>query len=92
LHALYALRSRAVLVFEDGETENHRVTSLVDNAIHTPNPHWTEPAVVFLNSDATQVLAKVLYEPDFMKRAQVLAGALGEVEVKMSAAPAGTKQ
>ena len=92
LHALYALRDRAVLVFEDADTENHRVMSLVDDAIHTPNPHWTEPVVVFLNPDATRVLAKVLYEPDFVKRAQSLANALGEVEAKMSAAPGVAKQ
>lgn len=87
LHALYALRDRAVLVFEDGETENHKVPPLVDNAIHTPDPHWNVPVVVLLNPDATQVLAKVLYEPDFVKRAQALANALGEAEAKMNIAP-----
>ena len=87
LHALYALRNRAVLVFEDGDTENHKVMPLVDDAIHTPNPHWNVPVVVFLNPDATQVLAKVLYERDFTNRARALANALGEAEAKMDTAP-----
>lgn len=87
LHALYALRDRTVLVFEDGSTENHKVMPLVDDAIHTPNPHWDVPVVVFLNPDATQVLAKVLYQPDFVKRAEALANALGEAEAKMNVKP-----
>jgi thiol-disulfide isomerase/thioredoxin len=85
LHALYALRDRTVLVFEDGATENNRVMPLVDTAIHTPNPHWNVPVVVFLNPDATQVLAKVLFEPDFVKRAHALADALGQAEAKVDA-------
>ena len=91
LHTLYALRNRAVLVFEDGFVENHKVLRLVDDAIHThgnmPNHHPTLPVVVFLNPDATKVLAKVEFESDFVKRAQALANALGEVDAKMSAAP-----
>jgi thiol-disulfide isomerase/thioredoxin len=86
LHALFALRSRTVLIFEDAYTENHKVLPLVDQAVHTPNPHPTPPVVVFLNPDATQVLGKVLYEPDFVKRAHALADALGEVEAKMNTA------
>ena len=76
LHALFALRDRTVLIFEDAYAENHKVLQLVDQALHTPDPHYTPPVVVFLNSDATKVLAKVPYEPDFKKRAQALAGAL----------------
>lgn len=91
LHALYALRNRAVLVFEDGFMENHKVLKLVDDAIHThnnmPDHHPTLPIVVFLNPHATKVLAKVEFESNFFKRAQALANALGEVEAKMSAVP-----
>jgi len=76
LHALYALRSRAVLVFEDGFIENHKVLPLVDNAAHTPDPHPVLPVVVFLNPDATHALAD----------------ALGEVAAKMDAAPAAANK
>jgi hypothetical protein len=40
----------------------------LDEALHTPNPHYTPPTVVFLDSAASQVLATVIYEPDFAKR------------------------
>ena len=96
LHALYALRSRTVLVFEDGFAENHKVLQLVDDAIHTtngqPDHHPTLPGVVFLNPDATEVLAKVDFEPDFVKRAHALAGALEQAEAKMKSAPDAAKK
>ena len=92
LHAFYALRDRVVLVFEDGFAENHKVLPLVDDAEHTPNHNPTLPVVVFLNPDATEVLAKVMFEPDFVKRAHALADALAHVKSKMGAAPgAGEK-
>lgn len=39
LHAFYALRNKAVLVYMDAYEENHKVLKLVDDALHTPNPH-----------------------------------------------------
>jgi hypothetical protein len=80
LHALYALRDKAVLIFEDAYAENHKVPPLVDNALHTPDPHYTPPTVLFLDPEVRQVLAKVIYEPDFVKRAHALADALGQVK------------
>lgn len=91
LHAFYALRNRVVLVFEDGFAENHQVLPLVDDAIHTPNPHPTLPVVVFLNPDATEVLAKVDFEPDFVKRAHALADALDQVNARMRLIPNAAK-
>jgi len=91
LHALYALRDRAVLVFEDAYAENHKDLPLVDQALHSPNPDYAVPVVVFLNPDGTQVLAKVPFESDFVKRAQALANALGEVEAKMNITPGVAK-
>lgn len=80
LHALYALRDQTVLVFEDGFAENHKVLQLVDDAVHTkdgkPNHNPNLPTVVFLNPDVTDVLAIVDFEPDFVKRAHLLADAL----------------
>jgi len=87
-HAFYALRTRTVLVFEDAYVENHKVLPLVDTALHTPDPHYTPPTVLFLNPDATEVLAKVEYEPDFIKRAHALADALAQVDAKMKSASA----
>ncbi|HEY4417143.1 MAG TPA: hypothetical protein VGO57_15750 [Verrucomicrobiae bacterium] len=82
LHALYALRNKAVLVFEDAYTENHKVIGFIDTALHTPNPHYLPPTVLFLDANATNVIATVIYEPDFMKRAQNLAKALDDIKGK----------
>ncbi len=91
-HAFYALRDKAVLVFEDAFEENHKVLPLVDAALHTPDPHYTPPKVIFLNPDATEVLAKVEFEPDFVKRAHALADALDQVKGKMNSAPDAAKK
>jgi len=82
LHAFYALRDKAILVYEDAYEENHKVLPLVDDALHTPDPHYTPPTVLFLDPDAKVVLAKVIYEPDFVKRANALAKALEEIKGK----------
>jgi hypothetical protein len=80
LHAFVTLHARAVLVYMDAYEENHKVLPLVDEALHTPDPHYTPPTVVFLDPEATRVLAKVPFEPDFNKRAKALAKALDEVK------------
>lgn len=85
LHAFYALRSSCVLVFMDAYEENHKVLQLVDDALHTPNPHYTPPTVVFLDPEAKQVLATVIYEKDFTKRAGELAKALERIKGKFQA-------
>jgi hypothetical protein len=85
LHALFALRDKAILVFEDAYAENHKVLPLVDNALHTPNPHYTPPTVVFLDAEVTQVLAKVIFEPDFVKRAHLLSDALEQAKKRNAA-------
>jgi len=82
LHAFYALRDRAVLVFMDAYEENHKVLRFVDDALHTPDPHYTPPTVLLLDPDATKVLATVIYEPDFVKRAKGLAKALDDIKGK----------
>ena len=86
LHAFFALRDKAVLIFMDAYTENHNVLKLVDDALHTPNPHYTPPTVVFIDADAKEVLATVIYEPDFVKRARALAEALEQVKQKSATA------
>jgi len=82
LHSLFALRTRAVLVYMDAYEENHKCPEFIDSALHHPDPHYTPPTVIFLNSEADKVLATVLYEPDFVKRAKALASALDEVKGK----------
>jgi hypothetical protein len=82
LHALFALRTRAVLVFMDAYEENHKSPDFIDYALHHPDPHYTPPTVLFLGPEATNVLAAVIYEPDFVTRAKALAQGLEEVKGK----------
>ena len=83
LHELFALRDRAVLVFMDAYEQNHKVPDFIDYALHHPDPHYTPPTVLFLDPEAKKVLATVIYEPDFTKRANALAKALEEVKAKL---------
>ena len=83
LHAFLALHTRTILVFMDAYEENHKVLPIVDEALHTPDPHYTPPTVIFLDPEANRVLAKTIFEPDFAKRAHALAKALEEVKAKM---------
>ena len=80
LHAFYALRTSCVLVFMDAHEENHKVLQLVDDALHTLDPHYTPPTVVFLDAEAKQVLTKVPYEKDFTRRAVALGLALEQIK------------
>ena len=82
LHAFYALRSSCVLVFMDAYEENHKVLKLVDDALHTPDPHYTPPSVVFLDREAKTVLATVIFEENYDKRAKALGNALNQIKGK----------
>jgi hypothetical protein len=82
LHAVFALRARAVLVFMDAYEENHKSPGFIDYALHHPDPHYTPPTVLLLDPEATKVIATVIYEPDFVKRAKALAQGLEEAKGK----------
>lgn len=82
LHALLTLHDRTVLIFMDAYEENHKVPQHIDDALHTPEMHYTPPTVVFLDPEAKRVLTTVTYEPDFTKRARALAKALDEIKGK----------
>jgi hypothetical protein len=82
LHELFALRDRTVIVFMDAYEENHKVVQFIDDALHTPDPHYTPPTVLFLDPEAKTVLAKVTYEEDMVTRAKALAKALDDLKGK----------
>jgi hypothetical protein len=82
LHALFELKDNTVLVFMDAYEENHKVLKLVDDALHTPDPHYMPPTVVFLDPKAKRVLATVIYESDYVKRSKALAKALDDIKGK----------
>jgi len=67
----------------DAYEEHHKCPDFIDQALHTPDPHYTPPTVLLLDPDATKVLATVIYEQDFVKRAKALAKALDDVKGKV---------
>jgi hypothetical protein len=81
-YAFYILRDKAILVFEDAYAENHKVLALVDRALHTPDPHYQLPSVVFLDPEAKKVLTVVTYERDFANRSRSFADALDRIKGK----------
>jgi hypothetical protein len=89
LHAFWLLKDQTVLVYMDAYAENHKVPALMDNALHTPDPHYTPPTVLFLDPEATEILAKVSYEADYARRGRELAKALQDAKskIKKPAAP-----
>ena len=81
-HAFAALGDRAVLVFMDAFAENHQCPKIVDEALHTPNPHYTPPTVVLLDAEMSKVLGVVIYDPDFETRKESFKRAILELEPK----------
>lgn len=67
-HALAAFDGRTVLVFIDAFAENHQGPAIIDQALHTPNPHYTPPTVVFVDPDVTRVLKVLTFEQNFETR------------------------
>jgi hypothetical protein len=57
-YAIRALQSDTIIVFSDGRLENHQEPPIVDQALHTPEPHYTVPGVIIL----TPALDKVIYK------------------------------
>jgi len=75
-HAFAAMGDRAVLVFQDAFAENHQGPAIVDEALHTPNPHYTPPSVVILDAELSRVVGVILYEPDFERRKEAFKNAI----------------
>ncbi|MDQ6632339.1 MAG: hypothetical protein M3Y82_11400, partial [Verrucomicrobiota bacterium] len=47
-YAIHTLEKEAILIFSDAETENHQEPRIVDQALHSPDPHYNIPGVIIL--------------------------------------------
>jgi hypothetical protein len=47
-YAFLALRKETVIIFSDAMAENHQGPKIVDEALHTPDPHYNIPGVIIL--------------------------------------------
>ena len=71
-------------MFSDGRTENHQEPSIVDQALHSPNPHYTVPGVVILTPSLEKIICQVPYTGDAEERIKVFTEALKKIRDKDS--------
>jgi hypothetical protein len=86
-YAIRALQNDTILIYSDAETENHKEPAIVDQELHTPNPHYTAPVVVILTPSLDKVIAKILYIPDSKERVRVYTEVLKKIRDKNSWEP-----
>jgi hypothetical protein len=81
-YAIRALQNDTILIYSDSGTENHQEPSIVDQELHTPDPHYTPPVVVILNPSLDKVIAKILYIPESQERVRVYTEVLKKIRDK----------
>ena len=83
-YAIRALQNETILITSDSRTENHKEPAIVDNELHTPDPHYNAPVVVILTPALDKVIAKILYIADSKERIRVYTDALKKIRDKSS--------
>lgn len=81
-YAIAALQKETILVFSDGQTENHTEPPIVDQALHSPNPHYNIPYVIILTPSLDKVICKAPYAADFSERVRIFTAVLNEIRDK----------
>jgi len=81
-YAIRALQNDAILCFSDGRTENHTEPPIVDQALHTPNSHYTMPYVIVLTPELDKVICKIPYTESFDLRVGYYKAALQTIRSK----------
>ena len=83
-YAIRALQNDTILIYSESETENHQEPRIVDQELHTPNPHYTAPVVVILTPTMDKVIDKILFTADKNERIRVYTEALKKIRDKSS--------
>jgi hypothetical protein len=83
-YAILALQKEAIIVFSDSTTENHQEPGIVDEALHSPDPHYTIPGVIVLTPSLDRVICKVPFTPDSQVRIRVYMEVLKKIRDKDS--------
>ena len=78
-YAIRALQNDTILVTSDSGTENHQEPPIVDQELHTPDPHYKAPVVVILTSKLDRVITKILYIENGQERIQAYTEALKKI-------------
>jgi hypothetical protein len=83
-YAIRAFQNETVLVFSDARTENHHEPKIVDEALHSPNPHYTVPGVVILTPALDKVICTAPFASDAKERIRIFTEALKKIRDKNS--------
>jgi len=83
-YAIRALQNETILVFSDGQTENHTEPPIVDQALHSPNPHYNIPYVIILTPSLDKVICKVPYAEEFADSVKIYTAVLKQIRDKAS--------
>jgi len=83
-YAIAALQKDTILVFSDGRTENHTEPTIVDQALHSPNPHYTVPYVIVLTPSLDKVICKAPYTAESADRIKIYTAVLKIIRDKDS--------
>lgn len=78
-YAIRALRNETILVISDARTENHHEPKIVDEALHSPNPHYTVPGVVVLTPALDKVICTAPFASDPQQRIRTFTEALKKI-------------
>src|SRR3954453_16840602 len=60
-YAFLAFQKETIIVFSDARAENHQEPGIVDQALHTPEGHYTVPCVIVLIPSLEKIICKLPY-------------------------------
>ncbi len=83
-YAIHTLEKEAILIFSDAETENHQEPRIVDQALHSPDPHYNIPGVIILTPSLDKVITKTFYKADGNERRKEFSDSLKKIRDKAS--------
>lgn len=86
-YAIAALQKDTILVFSDGRAENHTEPTIVDQALHSPDPHYTVPYVIILTPALDKVICKAPYTAESADRIRLYTAVLKQIRDKDSWSP-----
>ncbi|MEO7298981.1 MAG: hypothetical protein ABI042_10455 [Verrucomicrobiota bacterium] len=83
-YAIRALQKETILIYSDGDTQNHQEPTIVDQALHSPEAHYRLPAVIILTPSLDKVIAKTFRKENADERAREFLDLLKKIRDKKS--------
>jgi hypothetical protein len=83
-YAILALQKETIIIFSDARAENHNEPAIVNDALHTPEPHYTVPGVIILTPSLDTVITKVFHTQNIDERIRRFTDVLKKIRDKDS--------